>query len=685
MLQEIIDLQNSAVTELCRKTKGQKEVVFRAPTGSGKTYMMADYMNRMLEEDSNIIFLVSTLSKGGLGEQNYKSFVENSTNGNFPNLKPHLISTEISGEESLYIPTDCNVYVLARDLYKDKGKLMAGPMINFLRTMKENFFGGAKGKRIFLIKDECHQATKNLDAISKIFFEKTINFSATPKMKSGQVPDVIISDEEAVQAKLIKRVEWGSDTDTVEDALCKYEEIKKKYTSLGVNPCIIIQISNKDKAEQEWANIIKPALDKHQDLKWMVLVDIKTNEKKEKIKIKERLCDTNDIIKNKLPVSRWKDYAKGANSTINVIVFKMVITEGWDIPRACMLYQVRDTQSKQLDEQVMGRVRRNPRLLDFERLSEEEKELATTAWVWGIAPDSMKPMFEVKLWGSGAEIQHDLRVKPIKLGSLTQKAEFKIEEYLNRKKEQTTLKSIFVLYNKLMKNSNNEIQNMCYQYASEDISKWYKFVGHIDEIKKEYDTYICDYEQSMLVAKETSLPYTSLYADNGNNNDIDDWVWTKKNNTENFAFDSEAERQWASKLKKLSRKFAAEIDNPKNPDEEIYLWGKNFPVNSEIKYEYYTNGVHASYPDFVMMDNKGRIHLFEVKSVNGSANSKIDPEEYKEKINQLKKCYKACSKKLPNHLFYLPILDGSEWQITRFDKGEEDTINFDQFKDSLKA
>jgi len=76
----------------------------------------------------------------------------------------------------------------------------------------------------------------------------------------------------------------------------------------------------------------------------------------------------------------------------------MVITEGWDIPRACMLYQVRDTQSKQLDEQVMGRVRRNPRLLDFETLCEKAQQLAMTAWVWGIASDEQRKVFGVKLW-----------------------------------------------------------------------------------------------------------------------------------------------------------------------------------------------------------------------------------------------------------------------------------------------
>ena len=78
---------------------------------------------------------------------------------------------------------------------------------------------------------------------------------------------------------------------------------------------------------------------------------------------KDKNCDTNDVFKaKKMPVNKWKDYAKSNTSTIDVIIFKMVISEGWDIPRACMLYQVRDTQSKQLDEQVMGRVRRNPRL-----------------------------------------------------------------------------------------------------------------------------------------------------------------------------------------------------------------------------------------------------------------------------------------------------------------------------------
>ena len=102
-------------------------------------------------------------------------------------------------------------------------------------------------------------------------------------MSRGQNPDVEITDEEAVDAKLIKRIERGEETDTVEDAINKFEDIKEAYRNyLGVNPCLIIQISNKEKAEEELNNIILPVLDKieHQDLKWMIIVDKDKNKNK---------------------------------------------------------------------------------------------------------------------------------------------------------------------------------------------------------------------------------------------------------------------------------------------------------------------------------------------------------------------------------------------------------------------
>ena len=94
MLQEAKDLQKNAVSKLVQVlASGKKEITFKAPTGSGKTYMMADFMNHVIVAKSNSVFIVSTLSKSNLAQQNYESFVNLSENGTFPNINPFLINT----------------------------------------------------------------------------------------------------------------------------------------------------------------------------------------------------------------------------------------------------------------------------------------------------------------------------------------------------------------------------------------------------------------------------------------------------------------------------------------------------------------------------------------------------------------------------------------------------------------
>lgn len=711
MLQEAIDLQKNKVSELVRVVTEKDEVTFRAPTGSGKTHMMADFMNRMLAQKSDIIFLVSSLSKGDLAEQNYNLFKERSEKNVFPHIKPYLVTSETTDEERLFIPTGYNVYVLPRDLYKDKSKLKdGGVLLNFLQQIHLPLFGNGVSKDIWLIRDECHQATNNLDDLRDKFFKKVINFSATPNQSRKQHIDVNISDKDAEDVKLIKHIELFTEEDleirkrghNPEAAIRKFLEIKENYRNLlGVNPCLIIQISNdgsakekEQKGEREWANI-KRILNEteFQGLKWMSIVD------------KHAKCETNDKM-CKLSVDRWKDYAKDNYSTIDIIVFKMVISEGWDIPRACMLYQVRDTQSKQLDEQVMGRVRRNPRLVDFETLSPEAQKLALTAWIWGIEPKNPKHSRQVSLFGSEKDIPQAIKLKTTHLIPPTRRKNFSIEKFLNNQKDFVTHPDIFSLYADLQRNG-NDIQDLCYDYAKNNIQKWWHFSEHVDEIRKEYDNYICNYAQSMEldidggVPREVSFPITSIYLDNENYNErISDWVWKRNDGQKTFSFDSDAEKKWVEILKEVSihastqetgelNKQAGQmrIDNTMEPvrkyAERKKLWGKNFQSGSEIRYEYYLNGIHSSYPDFVMKDDKGQIHLFEVKSVNVSNKATFDTEEYKDKIRALKLCYKYCSE-VTGHIFYLPVLKDDKWHVTRFINGDEKTLSEDEFIESFE-
>lgn len=685
MLQEAKNIQNDAVDKLVNllKNSKQKSLVFKAPTGSGKTYMIADLMNRVLAEDKNVVFMVSSLSKGNLAQQNHEKF--ESYGSTFTHLNPYLINSEISGEEQLFIPTEYNVYSLPLSLYKKGGRLMQGSLTNFFNTVTGGRLLDGLEKKIVLIKDECHIATNNLDNIPENYISRIIDVSATPKLSRGQYPDVELSNEEAMQAKLIKTVEWGEDDAKLDDAIAKFESVKEEYRNLlGVNPCLIIQISNKDKADEELENEIFPALNKT-DLKWMLIV----NDGKK--------CDTNDVMKaKKLPVDKWKKYAKENTSTIDVIIFKLSISEGWDIPRACMLYQIRDSKSKQLDEQVIGRVRRNPRLIDYEELSEDAQELATTAWIWGVEPEDQAKVFAVKL--KGDEIVDEIKIKTTRLKGLAEKRGFNVDSYLEGKEKKLAGKNLFELWRSIQ-SIDNSVQELIKDYAT-DYSKWWLAAENVEHIAKESNQYQNDYTESMeVVPDEVSFAATSFYTTTDRTVRIRDWVWKRRDGNYSFAFDSDAEEEWAEILKEIANDSFASImvgDEDANmelqlgtPKEDtrkkILLWGKNYVGNSQIKFEYYMGALHSSYPDFVMKDAKGRIHVFEVKSVNESNRQPgFDNGLYLTKITELKKTYQQASK-LTRQIFYLPIQTGNDWQITKYEHGKEDTISLNQFESFVRT
>ena len=83
-----------------------------------------------------------------------------------------------------------------------------------------------------------------------------------------------------------------------------------------------------------------------------------------------------------------------------------------------------------------------------------------------------------------------------------------------------------------------------------------------------------------------------------------------------------------------------------------------------------------------MKDAKGRIHIFEVKSVNQSANFNIDNNIYVAKVAELKKSYKQASI-LTGQYFYLPIQTRNDWQIIQFANGVESTLSSSQFENFI--
>ena len=141
--------------------------------------------------------------------------------------------------------------------------------------------------------------------------------------------------------------------------------------------------------------------------------------------------------------------------------------------------------------------------------------------------------------------------------------------------------------------------------------------------------------------------------------------------------------------KKNSKAGVVNLFDEEEPElletKQVYLWGKNYVANSPIKFEYYLGALHSSYPDFVMKDSFGRVHIFEVKSVNISSNmvGGFDNNIYKAKLEELKKAYKQASK-ITKHIFYLPILREDNWRIFQFVEGSEKNLTKDEFVNFCK-
>jgi type III restriction enzyme len=305
-------------------------------------------------------------------------------------------------------------------------------------------------------------------------------------------------------------------------------------------------------------------------------------------------------------------------------------------------------------------------LLAFDTLTSDQKQLAMKAWVWGVMKENKHQTHQVDLWNEGKEVLQSFKVKTIKLKEMSEQQLQKNHSFVDLQECNYT-QSIFNLHKQLA-NCDEELQKDCYDYVGNDYSKWFKYTEVLPSIKKEYVNFHINYGKSMEIDKEVSFPISSSFSGDDHSVDVPNWVWVKKNGSESFAFDSEAEMKWAVFMGDLCGKQAEVLTED---EEDRYLWGKNFPTNSEIRYQYYSSGIHSSYPDFIMKDKSGKIHIFEVKSFNEATGSPIKEAEYKEKVEKLKECYLACSAKLENYCFYIPILDGDEWVVYAYIGGKE--------------
>lgn len=404
---KLTNTQQNAINQLVNEfdPNNKNIVYFKAPTGSGKTFMIANVINDITKKyfGEKLLFVIATLSSAELPQQmknnleDYKYYLDFGTYLNIEKVdSPSNSKTNNKSDATHSIIAEKNKVLIFGTSSFGKNKILTeeGVFDAFIDQIKN------EGYKLVYIRDEAHYGGETNTAKSKyldlyndnvendkqiastkdesIKFEAkmqqiaqyVIKMTATPNNK--QFKQIVITDKDLEQdnIKLLKpnycqnedikslNVDILSNKDILEIACNKFKEIKSKYIDkvnepslIGINPAMLIQVRNKHSSEitdnqfDEEINQIISIIKRHGLTYAIYFGDDKSSNKFELTNIREKI-DLKSISQN--------------NSDIDVIIFKIGPATGWNIPRACMLVQLRNVSSDTLNVQTIGRIRRNP-------------------------------------------------------------------------------------------------------------------------------------------------------------------------------------------------------------------------------------------------------------------------------------------------------------------------------------
>ena len=392
--QDVAVYQLLSLSDMYLKIDGEETLVLQSPTGSGKTFMMTNYIYEMSKkEEYNLCFLWVSIGKGELQVQSYKSVKREMDEA----LKCSLLEEEFFGSRS---EIDKNEIVFVNwEKIRTKDKI-TGDFKNIVMKDKEtiNFpevleNTRAIGRKIILIIDESHvaattdRAKEIRDNIIKP--ELTVEMSATPVLMNGAYP-VVVKPNDVINEGMIKKEiiinqdidkivddELDSESLILESAYMKQEHLKKQYsyalsnneTSNQITPLVLIQLPNSVAGEEKKESVLKfleskgATVDNGKVAVW--LSDEAINKDSETL----------------LPL----------DSKVEYLIFKMAIDTGWDCPRAQILVKFRETNSITFEIQTVGRVLRMPEAKHYQEEDLNRAYVYTNVQSIAIKPEIYNP------------------------------------------------------------------------------------------------------------------------------------------------------------------------------------------------------------------------------------------------------------------------------------------------------
>ncbi|MFA6357405.1 MAG: DEAD/DEAH box helicase family protein [Candidatus Omnitrophota bacterium] len=336
-----------------------KVLVFQAPTGSGKTTVMAESLIKIVKETQG----KDALSFVWISVNNLHKQSGDSLEKHFENERilecigiRDIIGNVLEENQILFVNwqslnREGNLFMVDNETDWNLSKVISN-------TKDE-------GRKVVLIIDESHLSAKTSKAkevIDIINPELTIEMSATPKEVASDYR-CKVEIEEVVGEQMIKkevRINPGlrkdfvkTNEDIVEAALQKRKQLKVCYEKqkIHINPLLLIQIPRKNK------NDVRAPEEKIIEV--LSKFGITTENRSLGIYLEEGQINLEDI--------------KEKTSIVDVLIFKEAIATGWDCPRAAILLLQREWNSDnyEFNVQTLGRIMRMPE----QRHYEEHEEL----------------------------------------------------------------------------------------------------------------------------------------------------------------------------------------------------------------------------------------------------------------------------------------------------------------------
>ena len=365
-----ISYQQKAVDELVNKAidllglRGYRHtLVFKSPTGSGKTVMASEMLKRLNEELSERPDAPFTevayiwIAPNKLHEQSYfkmkNYFTENCA------LRP-VIYDELDHSADGYIKPGEILFVNWESINKDKNLMVretenSASLYDITRRTQED-----NGIPIVLVIDEEHQfgsknAKKSEKVLATIQPKVEIRMSATPDPREAEW--VIVRRQDVIEEEMIKEnivlnpaLDFKDPHGSLNQhliwlAMQKREELAKAYNDLGIdiNPLLLIQLPN-DTSETLTADDTKV---KDEIIATLDAYGVNTANGKLAIWLSGEKTENLDMIDR-------------PNDPTEVLLFKQAIALGWDCPRAAVLLIFRKIESFQFSAQTVGRILRMP-------------------------------------------------------------------------------------------------------------------------------------------------------------------------------------------------------------------------------------------------------------------------------------------------------------------------------------